>query len=52
MSSKSIIFLIFLSLFITIISSTSISFSSNREGYTIEDDILTITGGGEYDLST
>ena len=52
MSSKSIIFLIFLSLFITIISSTSISFSSNGEGYTIEDDILTITGGGEYDLST
>ena len=52
MSSKSIIFLIFLSLFITIISSTSISFSSIGEGYTIEDDILTITGEGEYDLST
>ena len=52
MSSKSIIFLIFFSLFITIISSTSISFSSNGEGYTIEDDILTITGEGKYDLST
>ena len=52
MSSKSIIFLIFFSLFITIISSTSISFSSIGEGYTIEDDILTITGEGEYDLST
>ena len=51
MSSKSIIFLIFLSLFITIISSTSISFSSNGEGYTIEDNILTITGEGEYDFS-
>ena len=51
MNSKSIIFLILFSLFITIISSTVVSFESDGEGYTIEDNILTITGGGEYDFS-
>ena len=44
MNSKSIIFLILFSLFITIISSTAVSFESDGEGYTIEDNILTITG--------
>ena len=51
MNSKSIIFLILFSLFITIISSTAVSFESDGEGYTIEDNILTITGEGEYDFS-
>ena len=51
MNSKSIIFLILFSLFITIISSTAVSFESDGEGYAIEDNILTITGEGEYDFS-
>ena len=51
MNSKSIIFLILFLLLITIILSTIVSFDSDGEGYTIEDNILTITGEGEYDFS-
>ena len=51
MNPKNIIFLILFLLLITIISSTIVSFDSDGEGYTIEDNILTITGEGEYDFS-
>ena len=51
MNPKNIIFLILFLLLITIILSTIVSFDSDGEGYTIEDNILTITGEGEYDFS-
>ena len=49
---NTILLIVYFSSFINIISSTAISFSSNGEGYTINDNILTITTEGEYDLSS
>ena len=49
---KTYIFLIiYFSLLIGVQSSTSISFSSNGEGYTVSDNIVTISNEGTYDLS-
>ena len=49
---NTILLIVYFSSFINIISSTAISFSSNGEGYTINDNTLTITTEGTYDLST
>ena len=49
---KTYIFLIvYFSLLIKIQSSTSISFSASGEGYTVSDNIVTISNEGTYDLS-
>ena len=47
------IFIIFLysTLFINIHSSTQISFSTSGTGYTVSDNVVTITGDDSYDLS-
>ena len=49
---NTILLIVYFSSFINIISSTAISFSSNGEGYTINDNTLTITTEGTYDLSS
>ena len=49
---KTYIFLfVYFSLLIKIQSSTSISFSASGEGYTVSDNIVTISNEGTYDLS-
>ena len=47
------IFIIFLysTLFINVHSSTQISFSTSGTGYTVSDNVVTITGDDSYDLS-
>ena len=47
------IFIIFLysTLFTNVLSSTQISFSTSGTGYTVSDNVVTITGDDSYDLS-
>ena len=51
MTKNYIILILYLFSLIHVQSSTSISFSSDGDGYSISDNVLTITGTGEYDLT-
>ena len=49
--SKYFLIILFFASFIAISSSTSISFTESGEGYTVSDNIVTITGSGPFDLT-
>ena len=49
---KAIYILLFACLFFLIQSSTTISFSSSGDGYTVSDNVVTISSDGTYDLTT
>ena len=51
MKAINIILVIYLCLFINVLSSTTISFSSSGDGYTVSGNVVTITSDGEYDIS-
>ena len=44
------ILVIYLFLLINVKSSTTISFSSSGDGYTVSGNVVTITSNGEYDI--
>ena len=49
--SKYFLIILFIASFISIKSSTLISFTEPGEGYTVSDNIVTITGSGPFDLT-
>ena len=49
--SKYFLIIVLIASFISISSSTSISFTESGEGYTVSDNIVTITGSGPFDLT-
>ena len=49
--SKYFLIILFFASFISISSTTSISFTESGEGYTVSDNIVTITGSGPFDLT-
>jgi len=51
MKAINVILVIYLFLFINVLSSTTITFSSSGDGYTVSGNVVTITSDGEYDIS-
>ena len=49
--SKYFLIILFFASFIAISSTTSITFTESGEGYTVSDNIVTITGSGPFDLT-